>query len=1391
MQTQNERPSPDDPQVSRSELVARAADEFLSGDNPGGMRSIESVAAKYPAIAEIIRDSFPHLAAIKSENGWPSANDALSDIHEAFWRELLSVGKIDEYRVVRYLGSGAMGVVFEGTRERDQIAVALKFLVPYSALTHKASSRFEKEVRAMECVRHPHVVGLLATGKYRGIPYCVLELVRGKTLAQLIAYWAKDGHDEPECDPDDDIEKTYFHSNLVNPPSWQEIARIGFQAALGIHHAHRQGVIHRDLKPANVMLDGTGQVKVTDFGLAFVEGESSLTTADVLLGTIRYMSPEQVRGGDRVDARSDVYSLAVTLYELSALHPPFPTADRVRLLHQVSHEEPAPIRKFRPDIPRDFEMIVQKGMAKRPQDRYATALGLAEDLRRFINGEAVLARKPSYADRLARVIMRHPRGSTATLVAIISILALLTLGYVWARDARNREAQLRIQAESTKSLNDRLLYAADVRIAASSLHNKNMLTAAKRLARHIPKANKLDRRNFAWHYVWNEVHSEYVSLDSGEELMDVAWSLNGESVAVAGITGKIAIWDTRTRRNIHEYQAHQESVHDLEYSRDGRWLASGGDDGTITLWDVANRRVQATFKAEDEYGQVVCFSADGETLFSAGARTVFVWRAPWVTPVAALKTHPGTIYDLAVSKSGLELAVASGNQDGFSPGVITFRDIASNLSPNDEGFGKVVAELINESKCTAVEWLKQDKLLAVGDQLGGLTIWERGRLDSPRKTFHKHASNIVGLSCSRDERWLATASKDSTVRVWDTSTWDVFKTLQSHTGRVHAAEFSSVADEIVSTGSDSKLKFWYPEHATYRERQISAESHYRVTQDPSTGAIFLNSTSLHGKIYSAPQNRLSEIPQFPAQQCLWIRPNLLWISSGSERLLRDPKARFEDIDVRRPMSFDLDADGDLDWIACFGVSGELIFQENVGNTEFKPPRIYGPDAVRNVRSVVLDVDGDGISDRFGYGPHQRLVWVRGATNKMQTILELSRQQTRGNSLGLADLNSDGILDPILLDAQSGSIDFLPSRQDGDNVEWKQKSQWNPGRTGQRFLTTLDIDDDGKQEIVLAGDHFVSCYSGPHKASGETDADSIQAVVSPTLIQAWELDANLGEIEAADARDVDGDGRRDLILASLRGIWYHATNPRGEFDQTPKLLKTVVDANWLTPISCNVAKVDMEQQSTSARFYVPCGVSNWAWSPARKSLVSIGRDQILRFWDAMGKHTGSLRLPDANIPCLAFSPDGEVLAIANGDDILIIDPETRTIEKTCRGHQTTIHALGFSHKCHQLVTVSGDLTARIWDVATGESLHVMAGHTAAPISVAYSQDDEIIASGDSQGCVRLWDAQSGDELLELTDFKYRALSVAFENPMKLVVVGNSLSEEGVPNESYLGEWEVAR
>ncbi len=352
------------------------------------------------------------------------------------------------YRLVRRLGYGGMGVVWLAEDVELQRRVAIKFLAPHMTFDAEAVWRFRQEATATARLDHPGIVAVHSAGAEGDERHLVMEFVDGVPLHRLLmrlagrrpedvslgAVVAAIDEESPGMGAAVAIPGGASASYLHAAAEWTA------QAAEAVAHAHSRGVLHRDLKPSNLILDRNGRVRVVDFGLARIEQQAPVTRTEAVIGTMAYVAPEVLtRGSAYAEARSDVYSLGVVLYELVGLRPPF-IGESFQILRQVSVDPPPRLRLLHRGVPPDLEWIVQKCLAKEPQMRYATAQDLADDLRRFVAGEPVLARQPALSTVIRSLVRRHPVRAFAAVVLLVMLTASFPVLRAMDVAAARREA---------------------------------------------------------------------------------------------------------------------------------------------------------------------------------------------------------------------------------------------------------------------------------------------------------------------------------------------------------------------------------------------------------------------------------------------------------------------------------------------------------------------------------------------------------------------------------------------------------------------------------------------------------------------------------------------------------------------------------------------------------------------------------------------------------------------------------------------------------------------------------------------------------------------------------------------------------------------------------------
>lgn len=419
----------------RDEATGVLAQDFLERYRSGEYPSIESYATRHPDLAEDIRRVFPMVAAVErikiGHQSTPSGAATLAG---------RSMDQLGDFQIVREIGRGGMGVVFEAIQESLGRRVALKVLPRQSLLEPKELERFHREAQTAAAMHHTNIVPIFGTGEHEGAHYLVMQLVEGESLDKLI------GSSEPF--------------------SFTEVARISSCLADAIDYAHDSGVLHQDIKPGNILIEKDGTPQVTDFGLATTLVENPQTSG-TLSGSLAYMAPERFEGTSL--PQSDVYSIGLTMYEMLA----------GKSAYQLSSfgKTPPPLpslQQDRPDVPIDLETIVLKSVDPDPDLRYHTAGELRDDLRRFLNNEPIHARKTPWLQRLTRWCRREPKTAIATVVSVSALLVttiVLLIAYAWTAQA-NRQSQAALErSENIVSLTVRTLdqVVDDISLGPNSL----------------------------------------------------------------------------------------------------------------------------------------------------------------------------------------------------------------------------------------------------------------------------------------------------------------------------------------------------------------------------------------------------------------------------------------------------------------------------------------------------------------------------------------------------------------------------------------------------------------------------------------------------------------------------------------------------------------------------------------------------------------------------------------------------------------------------------------------------------------------------------------------------------------------------------------------------------
>ncbi len=423
------------------ERLSRILDEYFCKAENGQPVEPRRLIAEHPDLAGPLVTYLESVRVL--HDGGEEFVETLNDVLPNRGAAALE-GRLGDYEIVREIGRGGMGVVYEARQISLDRRVALKVLPFASLMGQRQIARFHNEAHAAAQIHHPHIVPVYAVGSDRGVHYYAMQLIDGQPLDVVIgevrdACTKESGRPNSAEAGSDSLAAEY---SRVGDAYFCSVARLGIQAAEAIQAAHEYGVVHRDVKPSNLLLDADGELWITDFGLARCRNDPGLTRTGNVIGTIRYMSPEQARGDSAlVDHRTDIYSLGATLYEMLTLRPAVRGTDVAVIVRQLDRETPYRPRAWNPNIPTDLENIVLKSIAKSREDRYATAQELADDLRRFLEGKPTVARPPSLLDRAGKWVRRHQAafaGAVGVLLLLSAVLAVTTLMIAWHKQYADR-----------------------------------------------------------------------------------------------------------------------------------------------------------------------------------------------------------------------------------------------------------------------------------------------------------------------------------------------------------------------------------------------------------------------------------------------------------------------------------------------------------------------------------------------------------------------------------------------------------------------------------------------------------------------------------------------------------------------------------------------------------------------------------------------------------------------------------------------------------------------------------------------------------------------------------------------------------------------------------------
>ena len=1308
-------------------------DESLTAPGPSHVGDLHGGDEKLADMMQCV--SLLHLYR-HANAGEDLAADELAGVPESF----------GHYRIDALLGNGSSGIVYLARDTRLDRLVALKLLRSESTYFPELRTRFAREACAAARLKHPNVVEIYDVGELEGVRYIASSYFADGTLRD----WLDAG----------------------NEASPRLAARLLKQLADATQHAHARGVLHRDIKPSNVMLELQGQGAIRcllgDFGLVrFLDEDTGLTDQGVSIGTPSYMSPEQARGDwENVGVPGDIWSLGAMLFELLSGSPPFGGSRRSELLRKLDTGVPPRLRTRAPQVPKDLAAICDKCLRTSIRERYSTAAELSGDLEAFLDNRPTVARPLSTPMVVMRWAKHHVAWTSLILMTCLFTVIIGILGW-WSATRLSRSLDQ----------NRRMLFVADVRLAADALDHSHAQRARQLLRRYVPQGNGVDRRNFAWHYLWSQLHQELAThrRPHGDDVpfraMDVSHDVS--HFAAGDGQGVVYIWDARSDAAPRHINTGGVSVFSIALMSDGHGVVADFD-GNLYSWDNSSNQAHR-IKSKSDVEQVRYSHRHRLLAIGFNNGDIELCDAESFEPLTRLRGHAAAITDISFFSDSRQLASVSRDRsvrvwEWNDQSVVESRVLADSLR-DDSSFG------MGKMRFDSVSVSPDEATVAFGSNFGHVFVWD---LQEDREVFQNrvHNSNVLSMDWAPQSRNFATASKDGSVCVWQPHESTPTQTFRGHGRPVYGVRFIG-KDELLSTGKDAVVRRWKMTNKCYSQHAILADA---LWSSGNFGWLPSRKTLVAGSWWGVVGSAELDSKKFRRMPfALMTGANVSHSGDNSHavayggELIHYGVTSTDRLGVKaadRTVDFDLDGDGDKDRLARLASSQAFLWQERVSGETLKPPRLWtaGRELEFRPSARIASIDGS-------------LQLVR-ITDRQLHLCDLADQDLGNPSIAIRasiDLNQPkGWMLVSDVDAD-GDDDLLLTERHGKQLTWLEQDsgRLTPHRSAvfeERIRQLTALRRPGGVDIVALDETGVVWR--------------VPELESRLSVKAQRLSLSISNLGTIDRLDADLDGNDELLVVTDQDcrVFRNSFSNLAPEELQVHSLNQLMDS-FMDPVS-NVVKMDVARREIVSELQVPTGeITSVALSDDGEQVATVDLSRCIRIWDAKtGEYQQQLSTAGdwGEIDSLVFTKYDRQLVFSSGNNISVWQRPYRGQPTVLRGHDNTIVSVEPSPASGIVASLSHDASVRLWDTDQEKLLRILIGHSRPPVAAAFSQDGRLLVTGDDRGQLIVWDVETGQDLVSLDDFDCDDLHlIRFLDKDTLMAVGVIRESK----ECLVGHWQI--